>query len=227
MLIKNWMTTNVVTINADEPVMRVVALLKQHNVRRLPVEDKSGHLAGIVTDRDFREAAPSKATSLDHFEIKDQLDKMTVADIMTPQPLTVRPEDTIIFAAAIMRQSKVSGMPVINDENVLVGIITESDLFKALIEFSGVGSQGMLLAVANHTSETTRTIIDIVEAAGGLIQTLLTYTPSGGERELYLRLTAPDEATYNKVVASLGDHILYRVTETEADMEERLRRRHI
>jgi CBS domain-containing protein len=108
--------------------------MREHKVRRLPVV-QAGKLAGIVTLGDVREAGPSDATSLSIFELNYLLAKLTIGEIMTKNPVTVAAETSLHDAAQIMLEKKIGGLPVMEGDN-LVGIITESDIFRAVVELT-------------------------------------------------------------------------------------------
>ena len=126
--VKDWMTPNPVIAPSDMTLPDALQLMKQRHIRRLPVCDK-GKLIGIVTLGDLRGAQPSEATSLSIFELHYLVGRITLGQIMTRHPLWVTPNTTIQGAASIMLQRKISGLPVM-DHDRLVGIITESDIFR-------------------------------------------------------------------------------------------------
>jgi acetoin utilization protein AcuB len=132
-LVTDWMTSEPITVTPETGLMDAHALLSGHNIRRLPVVRRGGKLVGIVTLGDVREASPSDATSLSIWELNYLLAKLTVADIMTPKPITVSASDTIAKAARLMLEQKVSGLPVVETDGTLVGIITESDIFRLVV----------------------------------------------------------------------------------------------
>lgn len=131
-LVKDWMTPNPICATPLMTLPEAHQLMKQHSIRRLPVVDK-GALVGIVTRGDVRGAAPSEATSLSIFELHYLVGRITLDRLMTKDPLTVSPETTIGEAARLMLQRKVSGLPVVAEGKV-VGIITESDIFRMLVK---------------------------------------------------------------------------------------------
>ena len=133
-LVRKWMTPNPVTIDLDTSLTDVHALLREYDIRRLPVIDKDGHLAGIVTLGDIREASPSDATSLSIWELHYLLTKLKITEIMTPDPLTIYTTGTIAEAANLMLKNKISGLPVVEPAGKLVGIITESDIFRLVVQ---------------------------------------------------------------------------------------------
>lgn len=131
--IKDWMITDVVTIHIDATLPDAHKLMKDHKIRRLPVVNDANQLIGIVTRGDVRGASPSPATSLNVWELNYLLAKLHVSEFMTRNVLTVHPDTTIVDTAKLMMEKKVSGLPVVDNKNELVGIITESDLFRVMV----------------------------------------------------------------------------------------------
>lgn len=131
-LVKDWMTPDPVCGTPDMTLPDAHKLMKDHGIRRLPVVDKHGQLAGIITRGDIRGAEPSEATSLSIFEIHYLLSKLTLERIMTRHPITVTRNTTIQEAARLMLQNKIAGLPVVEYDKV-VGIITESDIFRLVV----------------------------------------------------------------------------------------------
>lgn len=132
-LVKDWMTRDVVTISPEMPLPEAHRLMEEKKIRRLPVVD-SGRLVGIVTRGDIRGAEPSGATSLSIWEVNYLLAKLKIGEIMTAHPLTIAAEETIGEAARLMLEKKISGLPVVDQAGHLVGIITESDIFRLVVQ---------------------------------------------------------------------------------------------
>lgn len=132
-LVKHWMTRDVVTISPDTPLPEAHRLMSEKQIRRLPIVDHN-RVVGIITLGDVREAEPSDATSLSIWEMNYLLAKQKVDSLMSKNPLTISPEATISEAARLMLEKKVSGLPVIDQNEKLVGIITESDVFRLIIQ---------------------------------------------------------------------------------------------
>jgi CBS domain-containing protein len=128
-LVKDWMICNVVTVTPDMTLPAAQHLMTEQGIRRLPVIE-NGHLVGIVTRGDIREADPSSVTSLSTWELNDMLAKIKAGQIMTPKPMTISQEATVGEAAQMMLEHKISGLPVVDRIGKLVGIITESDIFR-------------------------------------------------------------------------------------------------
>lgn len=131
-LVREWMSTDVITVSPDTTLPEAHQLMMDEEIRRLPVV-KNDRLVGIVTLGDIRGAEPSPATSLSIWELNYLLSKLTVNKIMTADPITISPEATIGEAARTMLENRVSGLPVVNENGKLVGIITESDIFSMVV----------------------------------------------------------------------------------------------
>jgi len=131
--VKEWMTSPVIHITPRTPISHAHQIMKEKGIRRLPVVD-DGRLVGIVTIGDIREASPSDATTLSIWELNYLWAQLTVEKVMTRKVMTVQPDTTLIDAAAIMLETKVSGLPVVEADQKLVGIITESDVFRMLVK---------------------------------------------------------------------------------------------
>lgn len=132
-LVRDWMTTDVITITPDMTLPEAHQLMTNEEIRRLPVVDKAGRLIGIVSIGDVRSAEPSPATSLSIWELNYLLSTLTVAKIMTSNPFTIAPDATLGEAARMMLEHRVSGLPVVDEQNHVVGIITESDIFTMVV----------------------------------------------------------------------------------------------
>ncbi|WP_161953941.1 CBS domain-containing protein [Candidatus Methylomirabilis limnetica] len=132
MLVKRYMQTKVIMVGLDERANAALYMMKKKGIRHLLVTDNS-KLRGIVTDRDFRLMRPSPATSLSIYEVHYLLDKLKVKEIMTKKVITVTPETTIAEAAHLLLNRRIGALPVLKDEKV-VGIITETDMIRALID---------------------------------------------------------------------------------------------
>jgi CBS domain-containing protein len=131
--VKNWMTAEVMTISPDAILPEAHRMMSDHGIRRLPVM-KQGQLIGIITLGDVREAEPSDATSLSIWEMNYLLSQLKVKKVMTQNPITISPFATISEAAWTMLEYKVSGLPVVDQDRKLLGIITESDIFRLVVQ---------------------------------------------------------------------------------------------
>ena len=131
-LVKDWMSREVVAIAPDTTVLEAGRQMVDRTIRRLPVVE-DGQVVGIVTYGDVRGARAASATGLDIWELGYNLSHLTVREIMTPNPVTVSPDDTIGAAARLMLKYMIGGLPVIDHQGQLVGILTESDIFRVVV----------------------------------------------------------------------------------------------
>ncbi len=136
MFVRDWMTSNPITIGEETSLGEARWLLKAHRFRRLPVV-REGTLVGLVTDRDLREAAPSSVDLSSPEDYRETVEATQVATIMTRDLVTVAPDDTLESAAHAMYERRIGGLPVV-EAGRLVGILTETDVFRALVEILGL-----------------------------------------------------------------------------------------
>lgn len=131
--IRDWMTESVISVTSDTPITTAHQIMKKNRIRRLPVVN-DGKLIGIVTIGDVREASPSGVTTLSIWELNYLWSQLKVENVMTRKVYTVNHNEPMINAARIMLESKISGLPVVDDEGRLVGIVTESDVFRMVVK---------------------------------------------------------------------------------------------
>lgn len=131
--VKDWMTEEVISVAPDTPIATAHQIMKSNGIRRLPVVDDK-RLVGIITIGDVREASPSEVTSLSIWELNYLWSQLTVEKVMTKDPITARLNSSIFEVARTMLEDKVSGLPVTDGHGSLVGIITESDIFKMIVK---------------------------------------------------------------------------------------------
>jgi CBS domain-containing protein len=132
--IRYWMRTPAITVNQAAPLGEALALMHEHEVRRLPVVADTGALCGMITQGDMRGADVLRAAGIDPFDIASALQHIKVSQVMAEQPIAITPATGLREAAMLMIENKIGGLPVVDTENMVVGIITESDLFEALVQ---------------------------------------------------------------------------------------------
>jgi len=226
MLVQGWMTTDVITIDEDTSMMKASIIMKEKKIRCLPVVDKKGKVLGIVSDRDLKDAAPSKATTLDVYELNYLLSSMKIGDIMTKNLVFVRPDETVEFAALLMLENKISSLPVINDKHNLVGIITQTDIFKALINITGVYTGGIQFAFSlEDRPGSIKEPADVIRSFGGRIISILSTreTAEQGRRNVYMRCSALSHERLRDLVKELEDKfvVLYTSKDVVDEVEKR------
>lgn len=190
MLIRDWMASDVMTVDENTSMMKALHLMKENNIRRLPVMSR-GSLVGIISDRDLKEASPSKATTLDVHELYYLLAEIKVKEIMTKDPFTIYADETVERAAVIMLEHKVSGLPVINKQKELVGLITQSDVFRAFVNITGIYKGGTQFAFSlDDLPGSIKEVADTIREYGGRIVSILSSTDMAleGTRNVYIRI---------------------------------------
>jgi acetoin utilization protein AcuB len=175
MLVGKRMTRNPITISPDVSIADAMEQMKREKVRRFPVLDKNRKLIGIVAYDDLLHASPSSVTSLSMWEVSYLLSRVKVREVMTKEVISVTEDSTLEAAARLMIDNKVGGLPVMRDDTV-VGIITESDVFKVFLELLGAREKGVRLTVlAPYFKGSLAQISSAITEKGGLILALNTF----------------------------------------------------
>lgn len=133
MFVKDHMTTPVITLTPETPFQEALKLMREHKIRRIPLVDEKQRLVGIVSERDLLHAEPSPATSLSIWEMNYLLWKLKLGDVMSKDVITVTPLTPLQDAASLLIKHKIGGLPVLDAERHVVGVITETDIFKAFV----------------------------------------------------------------------------------------------
>lgn len=167
MLVKDRMSKHPLSISANESISSVHRYMQEQNVRHLPVVDKDGKMIGLVTDEDLLKAEPSAATSLSMWEIHSLLDKVKAKNVMVRDPVTTLEDTPIEEAAHLMRDNKIGCLPVMR-EGKLVGIITETDILCAFMEFFSARQKGLriTMAVPDREGELAKVAQSIADQGG-------------------------------------------------------------
>ena len=213
MLIRDWMTREVITVEAETSMLKAGKLMKEHDIRRLPVLDAEKRVIGIVSDRDVKAASPSKATTLDVHEMYYLLSELKIKDIMTPNPLTIGPTDTVENGALLMQEKGFGGLPVVDDKGKLVGIITDHDVFKVLVSITGVHLGGVQLAFCLEDKPgTMRPIFDVLRDHKARIVSILSANNERNmdgdcicERNVYVRIRPMEKEAEDALVKELKE----------------------
>jgi acetoin utilization protein AcuB len=200
------MSKHPITITEDTPINEAIKLMRDEKVRRLPVLNDKGELVGIVSEKDLLYASPSPATSLSIHELHYLISKITVDEVMTEDVITVSEYTPLEEAARIMADNKIGGLPVMRDGK-LVGIITESDLFKIFTEILGAREMGVRLSMLvleqpDILAEITRAIADM----GGNIISLGTFL--GEDRANRLITFKVTDVPEDQLVAEMKAQVL-------------------
>ncbi len=209
MLVKERMSYPVITVHPEMPIMDALDLMKKEGVRRFPVVDKRGRLVGIVSKEDILHAAPSDATSLSVWEVNYLISKITIETVMSANVVTIEEDTPLEEAARIMADNKFGGLPVLREDKV-VGIITETDLFKVFLEMLGAREQGVRVEVLvpevpGELAKLTKAIFEI----GGNVLTLGTFLGEDTEnRDVVLKVKGASAEAIEKAVRPLVERII-------------------
>ena len=215
MLVKNWMSKEVVTINVNNSMVDATRKLKEHHINMLPVMKKN-KLVGIVTDRDLKKASASNATTLEVHELLYIISNIKVKDLMSKDPITVPPDYTIGETAELLLEKKISGVPVLSKNGEMAGVITKADIFKALISLTGLKRRGTQFAFElEDRPGSIKKISDIIRRYGGRMASILsTYDRvKKGHRKVYIRMYGLDRPQLEQLKEELREKadLLYMV----------------
>ena len=223
MLVRNWMSKDVVTIGPEESMLKAVNLIKEKDIRMLPVL-KDGNLVGVVTDRDVKRASASDASTLEIHELMYLISKVKVRDIMSKKVVTVPDDFTVEETAEVMLKNRISGVPVVDEGGKVVGVITQTDLFKVLITITGVEKQGIQFAfLLKDESGSIKEVADIMRKYGGRLASIRTSYEDApdGFRKSYIRMYGVDRFKLEDLKKELKEtaRVLYMVDHREGKRE--------
>jgi len=223
MLVKNWMSTHVVTVDPDDTMLTAVNLLREHNIRTIPVV-KDGKLVGIVTDRDLKRSSASDATTLEIHELMYLISKIKVRDIMSKKVVTVPEDHTVEETAEVLLENKISGVPVVDKGGKVTGVITQADIFRVLISITGVEKRGIQFAfLMEDKPGSIKEVADIMRTYGGRLASIMTSYEDApeGYRKSYVRMYGVDRFRLEDLKKELQSktRVLYMVDHREGKRE--------
>jgi len=218
MPVKDWMSKDLVTIDADTSIMKASRVMKQNEIQHLPVLSK-GILTGIVSDRDLKEATPSKATTLDIHEMYHLLDTIKVKSLMPKRLFTITAGETVEKAAAVMLKRHISALPVVDAQGTLTGIITKGDIFRAFVSISGIyqGPLAMGLELPDQPGY-IKQVTDVIRDHGGRIASIMTRyegAPEGFKRVYIRAKEVKDEKALQKELESKHKILYYFIEQVD------------
>ena len=209
MLVKNRMTTEVITLNPDQTLLKTMTLIQKKTIRHLPVVQE-GKVVGMVTERDIRKAGASDSSSLSIFELNYLMDQIKVSSFMSKKVISVSPDEPIEAAAKLIYDHKIGALPVV-DENRLVGLITSSDILETFIEVLGINEPSVRveLELENRVgalADTTK----IFKEQGLYLVSLVTLPEEEGKktRGTVFRVSPTDEKKLKDFLRSVGPPII-------------------
>lgn len=209
MLVGSRMTPDPITISDDAAIDDALKLMRDKNIRRLPVVDKKGKLVGIVAEKDVLYASPSPATSLSIHEIHYLVSRIKVSEIMTKNVITVTDDTPLEEAARVMADNQIGALPVVHDGE-LRGIITETDLFKIFLELLGARERGVRLTIEVPEGKGMLPLISgTISRLEGHVLALTTWTgEEPGTRIVTVKVSGVDREKLVSTVGQLGVEFL-------------------
>jgi len=209
MLVKERMSRHPITIRPDVSLFDALRIMREEKVRRLPVLDEDGKLVGIVLEKDLLYAAPSPATSLSVYEMNYLISKIKVEDLMTRNVITVTEDCPLEEAAKIMVDNNIGGLPVMRGDK-LVGMITESDLFKVFLELLGARVWGLRVTIKVEEGRgVLARLTQALASHGANIVSLGTFWGDDPtNREITFKVQGIDRATMEEIIRELGAELV-------------------
>jgi len=203
------MTRDPITVTNKTPIDEALKVMRDKKVRRLPVVDEKGKLVGIVAEKDILYASPSPATSLSIHEIHYLVSKLTVVEIMTKNVFTVTDDTPLEEAARVMADNRIGALPVLHD-GALVGIITETDIFKAFVELLGAREPGVRITMKVPEGQGMLPLCtETISKLGGRVLALVTWGgDEPGDRIVTIRVSGVDQKKLTDGIAKLGVEFL-------------------
>ena len=210
MLVRDRMSAPAITISQDTPFQEAVKIMRERGFRRLPVVDKGGRLVGIVSERDLLHASPSPASSLSIWEMNYLLWKIKIGELMSKKVISVPSNTPIEEAAQLMVAHKIGGLPVTNQVGTVVGVITETDIFKTFVEMMGSGEHGvrLMLQVPNGGGVLAALAGAIFELGGDILSVGSLDTSSDKLRHLLIKVSGVSQEQLVETLEALGDHVV-------------------
>lgn len=222
MLVKNWMSKEVATVDVNDSMQYASTLLKKNNIRGLPVME-NGKLVGVVTDRDLKRASASDATSLEIHELLFLISKIKIKGIMTKNPITIPVDYTIEEAAEVLLDNKLTGVPVLDSEDNLVGVITQTDIFRVLVSLTGVRMKGIQFGfLLEDKPGSIKDVADIIRKYGcNVVSIMSSHDDKIGYRHVYIRACDCDRESLGQMKEELKTkaNMLYLVDHAEKKKE--------
>jgi acetoin utilization protein AcuB len=218
MRVKEMMTKNPITVQPDTLVLDAQRVMKENNIRRLPVVEKD-KLVGIVTKHDLFEATPSPPTSVSIHDLHYLLSKMKVKEIMKKNPITITPETPFEDALRIGQEKKIGSFPVV-DDGKLVGITTESDIVRFLIHALGIHEEGSRITIVGSKEKWgwLEKIISIADQHKLIILSMIVVPrPKEGDWMIALRLNTKDPKAIIQDFKKEGYNVTWAVAPVKAE----------
>jgi acetoin utilization protein AcuB len=223
MLVNSWMSTNVITADKSDSVEVAKNLLKQHGISLLPVVEKE-MLCGVVSSGDLDRTINSLAAEQEDPDLKDTVSHMTVGQVMTPNVITVSADYTVEETIELLIKNEIHGAPVINDKKEVLGVITQTDLLKAVVDLTGASRRGIQYAfVVEDRPGSIKELSDTIRSFGGRMASIMTSDEGVpyGYRRAYIRIYGIDRFRLSSLNEALKEkaNLVYVVDHLEIRKE--------
>ena len=209
MLVQERMSRNPITVRPSTSLHEALRVMREANVRRLPVLNEKGELVGIVLEKDLLYASPSPVTSLSVYELNYLVAKIKIEDLMTREVITVCEDCPLEEAARIMADNDIGGLPVMRGDT-LVGMITESDLFKTFLELLGARMPGLRVTVKMQEGRgvLARLTHEVAERGGDIVSLGTFWSDTLSDRGIVFKVQDIDRQAVEALIQNLGGDIL-------------------
>ena len=210
MFVNDQMSSPAVTIKPNMPFQDALNLMHERKFRRLPIVNESGELVGIVSERDLLYASPSPATSLSIWELNYLLSKLHVKELMTEDVITTTPDTFIEDAAHLMAENKIGGLPVIDEQRHVIGVITETDVFRTFAQMYRADHTGLRLTVRVPDKKGALAELSsaILELDGSIVSVSTLYDDKTSDYVLIVKVEGMDKNQLVDTLETLGDHVI-------------------
>lgn len=204
MIVKDVMTKNLIFVYPETSITEAKAIMTKKNISKLPVLNKNNELVGMITKNDMAKAGPSDATSLDMFEIGYLLSKLTVDKFMTKKVVSVTEDEVVEEAARIMVDEQIGCVPVMKN-SLLVGIVTESDLFHLFTDMFGARYSGVraTLSLDDKPGQLIQIFTEIAELKGNIVSVVTKESKNSSQRKVTIKATGITQNQMEQILKSL------------------------
>ncbi|WP_294430453.1 CBS domain-containing protein [uncultured Treponema sp.] len=208
MIVRDFMTKNPVYTNPKELISNIKNTMDREKIGKMPVLDDSGNLVGVITKTDIKKTMPSEATSLDIYELSYLISKMTAEKVMKKKPITIQKDATIEEAAKLMAENSISSVIVLDGE-VLAGILTKTDLFKAMVDMFGFKYEGVRASVevSDNCGELAKISSAIAEKKGKIVSFITADGSDVSKRIITFKIIGINKEDVEEILKNLGADI--------------------
>lgn len=208
MIVRDFMTKNPIYTNPKELISNVKSTMDREQITKVPVLDDSGKLIGVITKTDLKKTMPSNATTLDIYELSYLLSKITVEKVMKTHPITIQKDATIEEAAKIMSEKGISSL-IVMDGEVLSGILTKTDLFRAVVDMFGFRYEGVRaeVDVSDNPGELAKISKAIADAQGKIVSVITADGSDVSKRLITIKIIGLAKEKVREILDNLGANL--------------------